>query len=249
MFFQFRLSFHSYNDHRKEKKYLTMYESNFNRIEQKYLLTEDQKLNFLKKIDEYIEKDKFYSSAICNIYFDNDNRELIVHSIEKPIFKQKVRLRSYEIPTANDDVFFEIKTKYKHVVTKRRIKVKLKDFNEYLKSGVYDHGNQIMKEIDYLISYYHLKPFCFLAYDRKSYRAIENKNLRITIDANLRSRYDRLSLEAGDDGKQHFKEKTYIMEIKFLNALPIWLVKSLSDLKIYPMSFSKLGSIYKQKEE
>lgn len=227
-------------------KNLIMYESNFNRIEQKYLLTREQYKSLFNKINDYIEKDKYYSSKICNIYFDNEHEEMITHSIEKPMFKQKVRLRSYEIPTEDDDVFLEVKTKYKRVVTKRRIKVKLKDFNHYLKTGKYNHQNQIMREIDYLFSYYHLRPFYFLAYDRKSYRGIQNSSLRITVDEKLRSRKNNLFLNKGDEGKYYFNDETYIMEIKFLNALPLWLVRSLSELEIYPVSFSKLGSIYKK---
>lgn len=226
-----------------------MYEDVFNRVELKYIISKKQHDEFIKKIKNYIKKDKYYQSKICNIYFDNESCDMIINSIEKPMFKQKVRLRSYDVPKTNDDVFLEVKTKYKKVVTKRRIKVKLKEFNEYLESGKYNHNNQIMKEIDYLFNYYKLKPSYFLAYDRISFCGIESKDLRITIDENLRSRKNDLYLNLGDKGKKYFKDKTYIMEIKHLNALPIWLVRSLSELKIYPVSFSKLGSVYKKEME
>lgn len=226
-----------------------MYENKFNRVEQKYLITKEQYQNLFNKIDEHIEKDKYYNSKICNIYFDNEQEEIINRSIEKPPFKQKIRLRSYKIPSLDDNVFLETKTKYKHIVTKRRIKVKLKDFNNYLETGKYNEQSQIMKEIAYLFSYYNLKPFYFVAYDRKSYYCKEDKNLRITVDGNLRSRKDNLSLNKGDNGKKYFSTDTYIMEIKYLNGLPLWLVRSLSELKIYPVSFSKLGSIYMKEME
>lgn len=106
-----------------------------------------------------------------------------------------------------------------------------------------------MKEIDYLFNLYDLKPSYFIAYDRKSYREKNNENLRITIDTNLRSRKEKLSLELGDKGNLYFNEEKYIMEIKTLGAMPLWLVKSLSDLGIYPVSFSKFGSIYKKDKE
>lgn len=226
-----------------------MYEDVFNRIELKYLLSEKQHNEFINKIKDYVKKDKYYLSKICNIYFDNETNDMIINSIEKPMFKQKVRLRSYDIPTLNDDVFLEVKTKYKKVVTKRRIKVKLKEFNNYINKGKYNDNDQIMKEIDYLFKYYKLKPKYFLAYDRKSFCGRKSKNLRITIDENLRSRKNDLYLNLGDKGKKYFKNKTYIMEIKYLDALPLWLVRSLSDLKIYPVSFSKLGSVYKKEME
>ena len=226
-----------------------MYENIFKRVEEKYLLSKEQYINLFHNINEYIEKDKYFETTICNIYFDNDIDELICTSMDKPIYKHKLRLRSYGIPKKNDDVFLEIKFKFKKIVGKRRIKLKLKEFTKYLKTGEYLVSDQIMKEIDYFFKLYNLKPSYFIAYDRKSYREINNENLRITIDTNLRSRKDNLSLELGDKGKLYFEDQKYIMEIKTLGAMPLWLVKNLSDLKIYPVSFSKFGSIYKKDKE
>ena len=221
-----------------------MYENVFKRVEEKYLLTKDQKRLLLEKINSYLKKDQYFESTICNIYFDTKNSDLIVNSLEKPLFKEKIRLRSYQIPELKDEVFLEIKEKYKGIVGKRRIKLKLKDFYQYLENHIYDEKNQIMREINYYFEYYQLIPAIYIAYDRKSYRGKENKELRITIDTNLRSRCEDLRLELGDAGKRYFDEEYYIMEIKTLGAMPLWLVRALSELEIYPTSFSKYGSIY-----
>lgn len=223
-----------------------MYLNVFKRVEEKYLLTKEEKNKFFDKIKDYLEKDEFFESKVCNIYFDTNNKDLVIHSLEKPIYKDKVRLRSYNVPTLNDSVFLEIKNKYKGIVGKRRIKIKLKDFYEYYEKGIIKNNSQIMQEIDYLFKYYQLKPSLYIAYDRKSYRGCEDNNLRITIDSNLRSRKEDLRLELGDAGKKYFDKEYYIMEIKTLNAFPLWLVKCLSELKIYPTSLSKYGSIYKK---
>lgn len=221
-----------------------MYENIFKRVEQKYVLTEQEYKLLLKKINKHLKKDKYFKSTICNIYFDTINNDLIINSLEKPIFKEKIRLRSYQVPNINDDVFLEIKEKYKGIVGKRRIKIKLKDFYTYLETNNYDKDNQIMNEINYYFKYYDLKPAIYIAYDRLSYCGVDDNSLRITIDSNLRSRNSDLNLELGDAGKCYFKDKNYIMEIKTLGSMPLWLVRSLSELKIYPTSFSKYGSIY-----
>lgn len=226
-----------------------MYDKIFKRIEKKYLLTEEEYQELFKRISEALKPDKYHESTICNIYYDSENNDLLINSIEKPIFKQKVRLRSYKVPKLSDDVFLEIKSKYKKVVGKRRTKLKLKEFRKYEQTGKFDKSNQIMKEIDYLFNLYDLKPAYFVAYDRKSYVGKDNESLRITIDTNLRSRKDHLTLEYGDKGEQYFKDKMYIMEIKTLGAMPLWLVRSLSDLKIYTRSFSKIGNIYIKDQE
>ncbi len=160
-----------------------------------------------------------------------------------------MRLRSYGIPHLEDEVFLEMKTKYNGIVNKRRTKLTLQEFYEYATRKKFASSDQVKKELDYLFRYYKLKPAYFIAYDRVSYQGILDNKLRITIDANLRSRKEDLQLELGDAGKKFFKEEKYIMEIKTLGAMPLWLVHNLSELKIFPVSFSKYGSIYQKEME
>ena len=219
----------------------------FKRKEEKYLLTSNKYIDLLKQINKYIEKDKYFESNICNLYFDTNNYDLIKNSIEKPLYKEKVRLRSYNVPNNNDKVFFEIKKKYKGVTNKRRIIVSLKEFKDYyLNNKTPSCNKQIFKEIDYVMKNNNLKPKLFLAYNRLSYYSKEDKEFRLTFDKNLRFRTLDLDLNMGDCGKKYFDEDIYILEIKTLNAIPLWFTKVLSELKIYPQSFSKYGSIYKK---
>ena len=220
----------------------------FRRKEIKYILTKDEFNKLLNKINKQNEKDKYYKSTICNIYYDTSHYDLIRHSLDKPIYKEKVRARSYGIPKLTDTVFLEIKKKYNGIVGKRRIEVTLKDFYNYLKTGELKNVNQqIKQEIDYCFKLYDLKPKLFLAYDRLSYYDKDDINFRITFDTNIRSREDNLRLEKGDKGKLHFDDDIIIMETKALNAYPLWFVKAISELKLYPESFSKYGSIYQKK--
>lgn len=221
-----------------------MYDNHFQRIEEKYLLTSAQKDVFLQKVNKYIKKDRFFDSEIHNIYFDTENDDLIIRSLDKPVFKDKLRVRSYGIPTLEDDVFLELKMKYLGVVGKRRIKVSLKDFYDYLHHGKLNIDTQIFREIDYYFQYYQLKPAIYIAYNRFSYQGKEDENLRITFDFNLRSRRDMLTFQDNMKMEQYFEEDYYIMEIKTVGAMPLWLVHCLSEMNIMPTSFSKYGKIY-----
>lgn len=224
----------------------------FRRIEKKYLLTEEQYNELFKKIESYLLKDKYFESTICNIYYDTCNNDLILSSMEKPLYKEKIRLRSYYVPDMDSKVFLEIKKKYKEIVSKRRVELTLKDFYEYEENKTIPECNkQIMEELDYCFNKYNLIPSLFVGYDRKSYYSKEDRSLRITIDTNIRSRTEDLKLELGDSGKLLFKEKKYLMEVKVLGSFPIWFVEIMNSLKIYPTSFSKYGEIYKtlNKEE
>ena len=220
----------------------------FRRVETKYLLSKEKYEQLMSILDSYLEKDKYYKSTICNIYYDTDNYDLIINSINKPKYKEKVRIRSYHVPKMDDEVFLEIKKKYDGIVGKRRIDLKLKDLYKYFESGVIeDTDPQVKNEIDYCFKKYNLKPKMFIGYDRLSYYDKNNINFRITFDTNLRSRETNLKLEEGDKGEYFFKDGKIIMETKALGSYPIWFTKILSSLQIYPVSFSKYGSIYSSK--
>ena len=224
----------------------------FKRVEQKYVLSENEFNSLMNLIGNHLNKDEYYQSKICNIYFDSDNYDLIINSLEKGYYKEKVRLRSYSIPSLEDKVYFEIKSKLDGVVYKRRVTLPLKDYYRYLDGKEVTSSNkQIMCELDYVIKTYNLKPKYFIAYDRLSYYDKEDESFRITFDENIRSRQEDLRVEFGDSGKLYFDDKKYIMELKCSDALPMWFINALSSLKIYPCSFSKYGNIYKNslKEE
>ena len=227
-----------------------MYNKIFKRVEIKYLLNEDEKNKLFASISPYLEEDEYFESTIGNIYFDNFNNDLIVTSMEKPRFKEKVRVRSYKTPKDNtDEVFLEIKNKFNGIVGKRRIKMKLNDYYKLINGEEINDNSQIVKEIKYHLDYYDLQPKIYIAYDRLSYKGVLDNNLRITFDSNLRSRRNDLKLESGSYGEYYFDSPHYIMEIKTLDSLPLWLTKILSELKIYPKSFSKYGSIYQKESE
>lgn len=220
----------------------------FNRVEKKYIISEKQYSELMKKIEPYLEKDKYFFSQINNIYYDTINNDLLIKSLQKPVYKEKVRIRSYGVPKIQDTIFLEIKKKYKGIVNKRRISITLDEFYNFIESGyiIKNNKTQISKEIEYYFEKYSLKPQVFIAYDRYSYNAKENKNFRITFDTNLRYRFKDLNLEKGDYGSLYSNNKIYIMELKTLGALPLWFVKVINEMNIYPTSFSKIGKIFEK---
>ena len=178
--------------------------------------------------------------------FDNDNNDLIINSLDKPIFKDKFRVRSYGDMSLDGEVFLETKVKYKGVVSKRRIKTSIRDFNKYMKKKKCILDDQVFREIDYYFKFYNLKPAIYIAYDRESYKGKDDNELRITFDTNLRSRRNDLYFKENIEMKKYFEDEYYIMEIKAMMAMPLWLVKILSEMEIKPVSFSKYGKIYEE---
>ncbi len=221
--------------------------TSFERYEKKYFLTPDQYRLFKERLAHYVKADEYPTYTLCNIYYDTDDYRLIRASLEKPAYKEKLRMRSYGVPDADSNVFVELKKKCDGVVYKRRITAT--PFNaQCLLNGFRTDAlnNQITNEIAYFQQFYRTKPKVFIAYDREAYQGIDNSELRITFDTNLRFRLDNLSLQAGDYGKPIIDGDGILMEIKIPGICPLWLSRLLSEYKIYPTSFSKYGECYKR---
>ena len=75
----------------------------------------------LEGMAPYRKKDAYGAYTICNIYYDTGDWRLIRKSLEKPVYKEKLRVRSYGVPMGDDKVFVELKKKYDGVVYKRRV--------------------------------------------------------------------------------------------------------------------------------
>lgn len=223
----------------------------FRRIETKYILKPAEFKNLLGAIAPFIKKDRYFEATNCSVYYDTDERYLAIHSMEAPLYKEKIRVRSYNVPKSLDDpIFIEIKKKYDGIGSKRRIVTTLKDFYHYEKTGELETENpQIKAELDHCFKFYHLKPALYIAYDRLSFCGKNEDDFRLTFDRNVRSREHNLKLEQGDTGEKYFQNEEVVMEVKVLNAYPLWFSRALSNLKIYPASFSKYGRIYKNKLE
>lgn len=219
----------------------------FKRYEKKYLLNPQQVKLVTEKILEHMKLDQYGLSTICSLYFDTEQFDLIRRSIEKPVYKEKLRLRCYgKSASGSDTVFVELKKKFKGVVYKRRIVMSYDEATGYLIRGEKAPAeSQISREIDWFLSFYKPRPAALVCYDRLAYYGIEDNEFRVTFDFNVRCRRDRLDLALGDEGERIIPEGYAIMEIKTKGAMPLWLCSLLSENKIYPASFSKYGTYYK----
>ena len=93
----------------------------FERYEIKYRITRAQQQRILAAIGDRMQADAYGVSTIRNVYFDTPDHRLIRRSLEKPVYKEKLRVRCYTTATPDTTVFVELKKKYKGVVHKRRI--------------------------------------------------------------------------------------------------------------------------------
>ena len=219
----------------------------FKRYELKYMLTTKQKEKVLDSMQEHMTLDKYGRTTIRNLYYDTDTYLLIRRSIEKPLYKEKIRIRSYSKAMADSTVFVEIKKKYKHMVYKRRISMPNNEATEWLsgvKQGV--NNTQISEEIDYFMQLYGtLKPTVFLSYEREAYYCNNGSDFRVTFDDNILCRQNDLSLESEVYGESILPKGMVLMEIKCSGGVPLWMTQVLSRERIFKTPFSKYGTAYK----
>ena len=220
------------------------YQAVFKRYEIKYVVTAEQKERILKAMEPYMELDRYGMSTVRNLYFDTDDFVLARHSIAKPDFKEKLRVRSYSKADADSTVFVELKRKFDGVVYKRRIGLPEADAMRWM-SGAEDRtiiaelkkeSPQVAAETSYFAGMYSgLKPVIYLSYDREAYRMKKNpavsdggSDFRVTFDSNILCREEDLSLRSDAYGTPILEEGKYL----------------LSDERIYKTSFSKYGTAY-----
>lgn len=223
------------------------YQSVFQRYELKYLLTRQQQETVLREMQPHMALDQYGKTVIRNVYYDTDNYLLIRRSIEKPAYKEKLRLRSYSQADSDTPVFVELKKKYDSVVYKRRLSMAEGQAMNWLRGEeIFSSTSQISREIDYFRDFYgSLRPTVFLSYERYAYYAKDGSDFRVTFDDRILCRETELSLTAPIYGASLLPEDMVLMEIKCSGGVPLWMTQLLSRERIYKTSFSKYGTAYR----
>ncbi len=218
----------------------------FKRYELKYMLTQQQKAQIVHAMEPYMKLDEYGRTAIRNIYFDTDTFRLIRRSIEKPAYKEKLRVRSYQRSWPDDKVFVELKKKYNSVVYKRRISMPRDQAMDWLCNGsAVPAQSQIADEIEYLRDYYEtLRPAVFLSYEREAYYALDGSDFRVTFDDKILYRERELTLGGEVYGTPLLEKGRVLMEVKTSGGLPLWMTQVLSQQQIFKTTFSKYAEAY-----
>ncbi len=221
--------------------------TSFSRYEAKFFLTPQQHSQLMELLRPHLSVDEYGKHTISNIYYDTDQFDLIRASIEKPVYKEKLRVRAYGKPDPETGtLFIELKKKFRHIVYKRRIVVTPPEARAFLDDGQAPaHADpQITGEIAHFMQFHRPKPKVYLSYERVAMFSNEDPELRITFDTNLLWRETELDLCAGSYGTPLFPDERVLMEIKVPGAMPLWLAHGLSQLGVFRTSFSKIGTCY-----
>ena len=219
----------------------------FKRYEKKYLLSAVQYARVTERLAPYIEPDEYHRSTVCSLYYDGDDFHLIRHSLDGPVYKEKLRVRSYDLSGPDGEVFVELKKKFKGIVYKRRVTMSWRQAERWLsgEAGPPEDG-QMIREIQWFLRENRPRPKVLIACDRSSWRSREDAEIRLTFDENIRWRKTELDLGAGSGGEPLTESGEVLMELKIPGAAPLWLAHLLSEEGLFPVSFSKYGTCYRE---
>ena len=218
----------------------------FQRHEIKYMVTDSLRDAVIRDMSARMIPDPHGKSTVCNVYFDTPDYRLIRRSLEKPEYKEKIRIRSYGKCRPDDKIFMELKKKCRGVVYKRRISLTEAECESYLAGRApLPVDSQIGREIDYFRSFYRgLAPKVYLCYDREAFYDREDDSFRVTFDRNIRYRETGLSLTSEPGGRLILPDGYSLMEIKTGGAIPLWFVEMITRYRLSKASFSKYGTAY-----
>ncbi len=220
-------------------------QSVFARVEKKYLLSGDQAraMTDALRLRSFSMLD-FGDPAVQSLYYDTPDFLLIRRSLERPNYKEKLRLRAYGQPTMEGRSYVEIKKKYQGVVYKRRVKLPLREAVAGIRQGrMPAECGQIGREIDRCVDFYQLEPKCMILYDRDAWSS-KSENVRVTFDTRIRCRFSDLDVTLPQEGTELLPPDSVIMEIKAPGAYPLWLTRLLEDIGARRIHFSKYGTAY-----
>ena len=223
------------------------------------MITAEKLERIMPTLLEHMELDPFCIGGneyrIYSIYYDTPNHDVIRQNSSKPVYKEKMRIRSYyDRKDPDDKVFMEIKKKSEGVGNKRRIKLRIREIEPFVNEGILPEtkdylSTQVAKELQYFLKMNRVQPALYVQYDRLALFGKEDKNFRMTFDRNLRTRRSHFILGESEEDEFLLPENTYIMEIKILGAMPLWLTKLLSENELFSHGFSKYGARYKKEAE
>ncbi len=240
----------------------------FERKEKKYLITAEQCAAIKAGLAAHMRLDDYGATRIDSLYLDTPDRSLICRSLEKPLYKEKLRIRSYGAFSEADTVFVEIKKKYKGIVYKRRVRMSSEGARAYVGGMTYEEAQrrfpvkgstperelaagkmQISREIDAFFRRYEgLSSSMLISCLREAWCPVDPSDVdcvdRITFDVDIS--YIDLMEQASVMRRPVTAPDQVIMEIKCTGGYPIWLCDLLSSVGAYPRSFSKYGNAYKR---
>ena len=193
--------------------------------------------------------DRHYS--ICSLYMDSERFDLYRETVLDKCNRFKLRIRGYDDEPTNP-VYFEIKRKLNGIIYKSRAKASKDEIAPILK-GHYLPPNATEADRTTLKQYVHYahclqaRPIVLIRYKREAYEGQMDIRARITFDRELKYLItDKPAFRMNGQGWKKVPIDFVVLEIKFTDYFPVWLVDMIRMFNLNRQSMSKYGNAVRQ---
>lgn len=219
------------------------------RYEVKYLISERKAAEVSRCCRDQMPPDPNSVQApgsqypVLSIYLDSPRRDLMRHTLEKHSNRYKLRVRTYRAPREPQDglpMFFEVKQRIDTVIRKTRARLEggLGEallWNDLAEPGGNGFDDATRAGLDEFLSRRRqiaARPVVGVYYTREAYEASSADRVRITLDRNLC--FGLLTPGASGNGAMWSPTDPggVILEIKFTNTYPAWVMHMLHRLEL-----------------
>ncbi len=199
--------------YRKEIKYYINYIDYLNlKLKLKHLLT----------LDKHANPEGYF---VRSLYFDNKSNSFYYDKINGVDNRKKYRIRIYNLN--HYPIKFEIKSKTGHFICKESFNLRKHDIQDIIK-GRYEvllnYNNATANKLYTNFKKDSFRPVILIDYRRDAF-FYEPLDLRITFDHKITKNETQLEdiFNSSIAGSNIIPDKKFILEIKFLNAIPAWI--------------------------
>ena len=230
------------------------YVRSFNRYEYKYVLRQDQALALLADAAAFTRPDpndpEGAGYPVHSLYWDTPDLAFFWEKLDGIKVRRKLRFRHY---AGGDEVFVEIKQRIDRTIQKRRARMPRAAAERLFAPGALaalasgereahaETDDPVLHEALSLCARQRLAPTIAVAYRRRARFGLWEPDLRITFDTHLV--YDTTGLAIGaevtGDARAILDPRLCVLEIKFDDRVPIWLVRLVEHHGLEIRRFSK----------
>ena len=209
------------------------------------------------RIDPFAAKNPTRTYTIDTLYLDTDDLSLFWANDHEQRDRIKMRVRGYA-DAPDRPLFFEVKRRINDVISKSRGQVSHQDWIGLLQdpqarvpANASPKDRAAIERFMTLARTLRVRPFTLVRYRREPYVSVIDDYARVTFDTHVRAHpIDKLTFtpsgnawRALDDAvSARMLDSMVVLELKFTNQVPLWMVNVCRSLGLERGAFSKYGN-------
>ena len=221
------------------------------RHECKFVISESTATRLLRRVAPFVAPDPHaarspdHSYTIASLYLDDDFHTLYRETLGGLPYRYKLRVRSYD-DAPGTPIFLEVKRRHDRVVQKLRCPIDRRHLPALLLGEIDDlpelsaQKRTSLREFLRLQQLRQAKPQLIVRYDRQAYVGRDDDEIRVTFDRRLAALPMHTPVvRLHDERYETLKQGGVVLELKFTDRCPPWMLEAVRACELRRTSFSK----------